>query len=50
MKANRERLENRERLIPIIDCVILCGRQEIALRGHKDYGKIDSILKIFIML
>ncbi|KAL4123003.1 hypothetical protein QTP88_015236 [Uroleucon formosanum] len=32
---------NRERLIPIVDCVILCGRQEIALRGHKDYGKID---------
>ncbi|KAL4127161.1 hypothetical protein QTP88_011359 [Uroleucon formosanum] len=34
---------NRERLIPIIGCVILCGRQEIALLGHKDYGKIDSI-------
>ncbi|KAL4153196.1 hypothetical protein QTP88_001029 [Uroleucon formosanum] len=32
---------NRERLIPIVDCVILCGRQEIFLRGHKDYGKID---------
>ncbi|KAF0702938.1 52 kDa repressor of the inhibitor of the protein kinase-like isoform X3, partial [Aphis craccivora] len=32
---------NRQWLIPIIDCVILCGRQEIAMRGHTDSGKID---------
>jgi len=32
--------ENRKRLIPIIECVMLCGQQEIALRGHRDYGPI----------
>jgi hypothetical protein len=32
--------ENRKRLYPIIECVILCGREELALRGHKDSGKI----------
>ncbi|KAF0687421.1 52 kDa repressor of the inhibitor of the protein kinase-like, partial [Aphis craccivora] len=32
--------ENRKRLIPIIECIILCGRQEIALRGHRDAGNI----------
>ncbi|XP_060846074.1 zinc finger MYM-type protein 1-like [Rhopalosiphum padi] len=31
---------NRKRLIPIIECIMLCGQQEIALRGHKDYGPI----------
>jgi len=33
---------NRSRLIPIIECVILCGQQEIALRGHRDSGKING--------
>ncbi|XP_060845763.1 zinc finger MYM-type protein 1-like [Rhopalosiphum padi] len=33
--------ENRAKLIPIIECLILCGRQEIALRGHRDSGKIN---------
>ncbi|XP_025192611.1 52 kDa repressor of the inhibitor of the protein kinase-like [Melanaphis sacchari] len=32
--------ENRKCLIPIIECIILCGRQEIALRGHRDAGNI----------
>lgn len=32
--------ENRKKLIPIIECIILCGRQEIAFRGHKDSGKM----------
>jgi len=27
--------------MPIIECLILCGRQEIALRGHRDSGKIN---------
>ncbi|XP_025412361.1 uncharacterized protein LOC112684865 isoform X2 [Sipha flava] len=31
---------NRKRLIPIIECIMLCGQQEIALRGHRDYGPI----------
>lgn len=33
--------ENRKRLIPIIQCIILCGQQDIALRGHRDYGQIN---------
>ncbi|CAI6377563.1 unnamed protein product [Macrosiphum euphorbiae] len=33
-------IENRKRLIPIIECVLLCGREEIPLRGHSDYGRI----------
>ncbi|XP_025418875.1 uncharacterized protein LOC112689397 [Sipha flava] len=41
LKRIKQIKANRERLISIVDCVILCGRQEIALRGHKDYGKID---------
>lgn len=32
---------NRIKLIPIIKCIILCGRQEIALRGHRDSGSIN---------
>lgn len=33
--------ENRKRLVPIIECIILCGRQELALRGHRgETGKI----------
>ena len=30
--------QNRSRLVPIIEAVIVCGRQEIALRGHHDSG------------
>jgi len=30
---------NRKRLVPI-DCIILCGRQELALRGHNDSGSL----------
>lgn len=32
--------KNRKYLGPIVDGIILCGRQEIALRGHRDSGKI----------
>ncbi|XP_057290258.1 52 kDa repressor of the inhibitor of the protein kinase-like [Hydractinia symbiolongicarpus] len=32
-------LENRKKLIPITDAIILCGRQGIALRGHRDDAK-----------
>ena len=28
--------DNRKKLIPIIETVILCGRQNFALRGHRD--------------
>lgn len=33
--------ENRKRLRPIIECILLCGREELALRGHKDFGSIS---------
>lgn len=33
--------KNRKQLVPIIQAVILCGRQEIPLRGHKDSGSIE---------
>lgn len=32
--------ENRERLKPIIDTLILCGKQNIPLRGHRDDGEL----------
>ncbi|XP_076283965.1 52 kDa repressor of the inhibitor of the protein kinase-like [Lasioglossum baleicum] len=32
---------NRKRLEPIIKTIILCGRQNIPLRGHRDYGEIS---------
>ena len=31
--------ENRKKLIPIIKTVVLCGRQNMALRGHRDDAK-----------
>ncbi|XP_060845263.1 52 kDa repressor of the inhibitor of the protein kinase-like [Rhopalosiphum padi] len=34
--------ENRERLVPIIESIMFLGRQNIALRGHKDYGILSS--------
>lgn len=33
--------ENRKNILPIIEVIILCGRQDLALRGHRDYGKIN---------
>lgn len=32
---------NRKRLIPVITTVVWCGRQGVALRGHRDSGRID---------
>lgn len=34
--------ENRLRLKPIIETVILCGRQNIPFRGHRDDGSITE--------
>ncbi|KAJ3649397.1 hypothetical protein Zmor_021144 [Zophobas morio] len=34
--------ENRKKLIPIIKTVILCGMQNIPLRGHRDDGDLES--------
>lgn len=33
--------QNRKRLLHIIQTIILCGRQEIALRGTSDYGPLS---------
>lgn len=38
-KAQAE--ENRQKIMPIIETVILCGRQGLALRGHRDAGPIS---------
>lgn len=27
--------KNRKSLVPIIECIFICGRQEFALRGHQ---------------
>ena len=33
-EARRQIEENRKSLVPIIETVLLCGRQGLALRGH----------------
>lgn len=33
--------ENGNRLIPIIQCIKLCGRENIPLRGHRDFGSFN---------
>ena len=33
-------LENRKKITPIIETIILCGRQGIPLRGHRDSGPL----------
>ncbi|CAK9299499.1 unnamed protein product [Gordionus sp. m RMFG-2023] len=33
-------LQNRSRLTPIIDAILVCGIQCIAFRGHRDSGAI----------
>jgi hypothetical protein len=34
--------ENRNNLIPIVKTIIFCGRQNLALRGHRDDGQLLS--------
>nr|CAH7767474.1 unnamed protein product [Callosobruchus chinensis] len=37
----REQVQsNREKLIPIIETIIFCGRQGLSLRGHRDCGPL----------
>lgn len=33
--------ENRKNILPIIEVIILYGRQDLPLRGHRDFGKIE---------
>jgi hypothetical protein len=44
-KINTQRkinvVENRKKLIPIIQSIRFCGRQQISLRGYRDSGRID---------
>ncbi|XP_003741018.1 zinc finger MYM-type protein 1-like, partial [Galendromus occidentalis] len=43
VKAREEQVvKNRQRLIPIVKTILLCGRQNIPLRGHRDNGLLDS--------
>ena len=35
--------ENRRRIAPIVETVLFCGRQGLALRGHNDSGRIESL-------
>ena len=39
--------ENRERLIPIIDTIIFCGRNGLPLRGHRDDSKYDPEVGLY---
>jgi hypothetical protein len=39
-KQKVEKLDNRKRLIPIIKTIILCGQNNIPLRGHRDDGEL----------
>lgn len=36
-----QQIENRQKLIPIVKTVLLCGRQGLALRGHRDHGSLS---------
>jgi len=33
--------ENRKNILPIIEVIILCDRQDLSIRGHRDFGKIN---------
>ena len=37
-----EAKHNRSILVPIIDTILTCGRQNIALRGNREEGAVDS--------
>lgn len=37
----RQQIENRQKLMPIIRAVLLCGRQGLALRGDRDHGSLS---------
>ncbi|CAH1114569.1 unnamed protein product [Psylliodes chrysocephalus] len=48
MKTEKQVVENRAKIKPIIEAVLVCGREEMSLRGHQDYGELkidDSSVK-----
>ncbi|KAK9710818.1 hypothetical protein QE152_g25803 [Popillia japonica] len=40
-RSNEEVQRNRKVLTTIIETIVFCGRQELALRGHRDSGKLS---------
>ncbi|KAF0732229.1 zinc finger MYM-type protein 1-like, partial [Aphis craccivora] len=34
-------MENRKNIIPIIETILLCGQQNLSIRGHRDSGKME---------
>jgi hypothetical protein len=40
--SQKQALDNQEKLKPIIKTVILCGRQNLSLRSHRDYGVFST--------
>ena len=37
-------MQNRQKLVSIVDAIIVCGRQGLALRGHRDDSKYQPDL------
>lgn len=42
-EAKKQILENRNKIKPIIETVLFCGRQGLALRGHRDSGRVTEV-------
>lgn len=40
---NKQAIENRKRLRPIIETILILGRQNVPLRGHRDDGDLDIL-------
>ena len=40
-KREQQEAEYKRRLLPVVQTVLLCGAQELALRGHRDDGPLD---------
>jgi hypothetical protein len=38
--AKKQKEDNRKIISPVIESVLLCGHQGLALRGHQDYGPL----------
>lgn len=41
INKEKQRTNNRKIIIPVIQTIIVCDRQGIALRGHKDFGPLN---------
>ena len=45
-EKSKQVLKNRKNIIPIIEVIILCGCQNLTLKGHRDSRKLKQILQI----